>query len=98
MTHSPNAGYEAGNHWVECPRCGNDVRANEMKKEWTGQYVCVTYKCYEVRHPQDFVRAREEKVAPKEPVYPPPEVRTTGVEFDDIGLNVVPSGTFNNNL
>lgn len=66
--HGPNPGYKAGDNWCECPRCGFDYYASELKKEWTGKYVCK--KCWEPRHPQDFVRGREEKIA-ADISYPP---------------------------
>lgn len=33
-------GYQPGNHWVLCDRCGMDYRRSEIKKEWTGLMVC----------------------------------------------------------
>lgn len=50
--HTPNAGFESGNRWFECPRCGFDVRVNDTREEWTGLVVCKC--CWEPRHPQDM--------------------------------------------
>lgn len=61
MPHPRNAGWQAGNHWAECQRCGFEYRQKELKKEWTNLIVCPD--CYEPRHPQDFVRAAPDKVA-----------------------------------
>jgi ribosomal protein L40E len=94
MTHSPNPGYEPGNHWLVCDRCGFDIRKAEAKKEWNGLWVCD--KCYEARHPQDFVKGRAEKPA-ADPVRPPPTDEVRDVDFADI-VSTIPSGTFNNNL
>lgn len=40
---------------VLCDRCGFRFKADEIQKEWTGELVCS--KCYETRHPQDFLRS-----------------------------------------
>jgi len=66
--HSKNPGYIAGDHWVECARCGFDYRQSHMKREWTGVIVC--QECWEPRHPQDFVRATEDDQAAKGLVNP----------------------------
>ncbi len=58
--HSANPGWEPGNYWMECDRCGFDRRKDEMREEWTGLWVCGD-KCWEPRHPQDFLRGREDK-------------------------------------
>ena len=42
---------------VICDRCGVKRKNNQVKKEWTGLIVCAD-KCWEPRHPQDFVRAK----------------------------------------
>ena len=59
--HTKNPGYEPGNHWVQCPLCGLDVRWEHMKKQWDGKWRCAD--CWEPRHPQDFVRARRDRIA-----------------------------------
>ena len=92
MSHPINAGFEAGNHWVNCPRCGLDYRHSQMKKEWTGLWVCAE-KCWEPRHPQDFVRAIPDKIAPQEPIRPIPTatfVTVTG----QTQLDPTPTQTF----
>ena len=33
-----------------CDRCGLDCRHAELRKEWSGVYVCPT--CFETKHPQ----------------------------------------------
>ena len=37
-----------------CDRCGFKYKSCDLRKEWTGSMVC--RDCFEVRHPQDFVR------------------------------------------
>jgi hypothetical protein len=46
--------FKSGSWNVICDRCGNRYKAEELVKEWTGLMVCSN--CFEVRHPQDFIR------------------------------------------
>jgi hypothetical protein len=46
--------YINGSYNVICDRCGFKYKHFELRKEWTGLMVC--NKCWETRHPQDFVR------------------------------------------
>lgn len=66
--HTKNPGYKSGDHWVECPVCGFDYLASEMRKRWDGLYVCK--KDWEPRHELDFIRARPDKEQADQPVYP----------------------------
>lgn len=77
--HTRNPGYEPGNHWVVCDRCGFDYRAEDVIEEWTGAVVC-RQKCWEPRHPQDFVRAVEDDMTPTGPI------RTDALEADAVSL------------
>lgn len=52
----------SGSYNVICDRCGFKYKAGELKKEWTGLMVC--HKCWEPRHPQDFVRGVGDTQAP----------------------------------
>lgn len=91
MSHGRNPGYRPGDHWVECQVCGFEYRASEMKERWDGIIVC--REDYEMRHPQDFVRAQEDHIAAEGLVNPasePEYIRT--VDDPD---ETVPSGTFN---
>lgn len=45
-----------------CDRCGREYLARDLSLEWTGLRVCGD--CFDVRHPQDFVRGREDRQAP----------------------------------
>lgn len=47
--------YERGSWNVRCSMCGQKYKAGELRKHWQGAYRCEA--CFEVRHPQDFVRA-----------------------------------------
>lgn len=66
-----NAGYKPGSHWVDCDRCGFTIRSEDARVTWDGLVVCPSD--WEPRHPQDFVRAMDERNAAFrgeiEPVY-----------------------------
>ena len=53
--------FKSGSWNITCDRCSKKTKADEIKKEWTGFLVCPS--CYETRHPQDFVRARQDKIS-----------------------------------
>lgn len=61
--HTENAGYQPGNHWNTCQRCGFDVRLSDTEEEWNGLKVCS--KCWEPRHELDFVKAHPEDTSAK---------------------------------
>lgn len=63
--------YKSGDWNAICDRCGFKFKASELKLEWTGLRVCE--KDFELRHPQDFLRARVDKIS----------VPWTRPEFDD---------------
>ncbi len=52
--------YLSGEFNLICDRCSKKIKAHEAKHEWTGFIVCGS--CFEFRHPQDFVRARQDKI------------------------------------
>jgi hypothetical protein len=61
-----------------CDRCGFRYKNTQLRKEWTGLRVCSgadTNDCYEVRHPQEFVRGKADKKTP-------PWVRPEAEEID----------------
>lgn len=47
-----------GDYKAVCDRCGWDYLASDLREEWTGLMVCRS--CWEIRHPQDFVRGVED--------------------------------------
>lgn len=53
--------YLSGEFNLTCDRCSKKIKAHQAKHEWTGFIVCGD--CYEVRHPQDFVRAKQDKIS-----------------------------------
>jgi hypothetical protein len=38
-----------------CSMCGHKFKASELRRHWQGMYRCK--KCWEPRHPQDFVKS-----------------------------------------
>ncbi len=57
--------YIKGSFNRRCDRCGFWYKAEQTKKEWTGLIVCSD--CWEVRHPQEFVRGIPDKMNAPEP-------------------------------
>ena len=90
---------ELGKWNVICQRCGVKYKNDEVEKEWTGLIVC-RIKCFEVRHPQDFVRSRPDN---QEVPYTSPEPTdiNVSVTYDTstgVQEHTIPTGTFNNAL
>ena len=59
--------YVHGQWNAVCDRCGNEYKARQLRREWTGLRVCSgagTLNCYEPRHPQDFVRGKADRQTP----------------------------------
>jgi hypothetical protein len=48
-----------GEPLAACDRCGFPMHLSELKKEWTNYMVC--NKCWDPRHPQEFIRAIEDR-------------------------------------
>lgn len=61
-----NPGYQPGNYWVLCDRCGMAIRAQDIRITWDNLAVCPDD--WEHRHEQDFVRGRQDRIAPEGPV------------------------------
>jgi hypothetical protein len=53
---------------------------DEMRQEWTGLIVCE--ECWEIRHPQDFVRGVRDDQAPEWQIRPCPVEKFTGITDD----------------
>jgi len=66
--------YLSGEFNVTCDRCSKKIKAHQAKHEWTGFIVCGD--CWEPRHPQDFVRARQDKISVPFTRPRPPDVFT----------------------
>ena len=112
--HGLNPGYQPGNNWDTCDRCGFEFRVSKMKQEWNGLSVCKD--CWDPRHPQDFLRIDPEQivadqVGTEDTTANATYVTDTGTDALAIaGLakagtavtgrsrTTVPAGTFNNEL
>jgi len=91
--HTKNPGYDEGNNWVVCDRCGMDMYASEARHTWDGLLVCP--EDYEPRHDQDFVRSRKDKIT-ADVVRPDPEPVEIEVTYSAGGADdTIPPGTFN---
>jgi len=53
---STYSSYKKGDWSAVCDSCGMVFLASKLRKRWDGLMVCS--KDFEVRHPQDFVRAK----------------------------------------
>lgn len=89
-----NPGYKSGSHWAVCDSCGCQFRAEDLKETWDHFWVCD--EDFESRHPQDFLRVKEEKIAADQPLKPEDTSNTVSVTFAE--TFTVPSGTFNNEI
>lgn len=54
--------YAPGDWNAVCYRCARKHKASELKLEWEGFRVCD--KCWEPRHPQDFIKPRVDQQTP----------------------------------
>jgi len=61
--------YRKGDHRACCDICGQTFYASEMKMRWDNLFCCK--EDWEIRHPQDFVRAIPDDPR-AEPARPPP--------------------------
>lgn len=53
--------YVSGDWNVICDVCGKKIKASKSRKRWDGFVVCEDD--FEYRHPQDFVRAKQDKIS-----------------------------------
>ena len=53
--------YISGQFNLICDVCGKKIKAGDAKHRWDGFVVCE--RDFEQRHPQDFVRARQDKIS-----------------------------------
>lgn len=89
MSHghkTQNPGWQSGNYWVVCDRCGKDYRVANVEEEWNGLVVCTS--CFETRHPQDFVRSVKDDSSPTSYVRTEPVDGVADERADD-GTTVV---------
>ncbi|MFA5030683.1 MAG: hypothetical protein WC495_03780 [Patescibacteria group bacterium] len=69
----PHANFLKKDSWnVICDRCGGKFKAEKIFLEWDNLRVCK--KCFEIRHPQDFVQGYVDKQTPPFVRSPPTDV------------------------
>ena len=91
--HSANPDFKSGDNWVVCDVCGLDIYASSSKERWDGLIVCP--EDWEMRHPQDFVRSKKDKIAATVARPAPTDIEIE-VNYSSQGAdNTIPSGTFN---
>lgn len=56
----PRNYYVSGSHNLICDVCCKKIKASEAKQMWNGLIVCP--EDFEMRQPQDFVKARQDKI------------------------------------
>lgn len=71
--HPKSPGYKPGRHRVICDLSGLEFYSDEMRLRWDGLLVHKSH--WEPRHPQDFLRARKDRIKPLGPVRPEQEDR-----------------------
>jgi len=52
--------YISGQHNIICDVCSRKIKSGIARKRWDGFIVCPAD--FEMRHPQDFVRTRQDKI------------------------------------
>lgn len=87
--------YVPGDHWSTCDVCSKKVKASETRTRWDGYQVCKDD--FENRQPQDFVRAKQDKISVPI-VRPIPTLVFTDVTYVDTGNTTIPPGNNNGNL
>jgi len=89
------AGLVWGDNWAHCIICGLNYRMSEMKRTWDGKLVCS--QCWEPRHEQEFLKAKQDKISPAL-VQPEPERKRLEEITDVPNSSEIPQGTFTNDL
>lgn len=83
--------YISGDHNVTCDVCSKKIKMSEAKLRWDGFLVCKDD--YEMRHPQDFVRARQDKISVSNTRPIPPFIFTDIDYIDTNNSTCTPSGS-----
>lgn len=75
-------GVKLGGYKAVCDRTGFRVYASDCRLQWDG--VFVRKKSWEIRHPQDFIKAKPEKLAVR---LPRPEQKEL-IPVEDTSVNL----------
>lgn len=85
------AKYRPGDNWIECQRCGHDCLGSDALFDGYIKGLIVCPSCYDSPHPQDYVRAYTDRIAPGSGIsITPHDYDTTGA----VGSTEVPTTTF----
>ena len=57
--------YKEGQHLLVCDICGFFFHSEKKRKMWNG--LIVDPRCYEIRHPQDYLRGRKDDQSVTDP-------------------------------
>jgi hypothetical protein len=52
--------YRSSDWWIICDVCGKKIKASNSRHRWDGLVVCD--EDFEHRHPQDFIKVRQDKI------------------------------------
>jgi hypothetical protein len=88
----PNTTFKLGTWKVVCDRCGFRYHNTDLRKEWTGLMVCHgpgTNDCWEIRHPQEFVRGVRDEQAPPWTRPAPAVIYLDDALETEIGVNLL---------
>lgn len=88
-----NTFFRAGSYYLICDICGQKYHKEQIRIRWDNMVTCPT--CFEMRHPQDFLRARQDRQA-----VPISRPRPTDVFRETIGAqdDITFSDSFNTTL
>jgi len=74
--------FQMGSWNVQCDQCGRIFKSTEMMRRWDNAWV--DSACFEIRHPQDYVRGiPDNQAAPYSRIRPP--LSTTYLDLDGSG-------------
>lgn len=79
-----------------CDRCGEKRKSGALKKTWDGYYVCPE-TCWEIRHPQDFLRGKKDDSSVPWTRVEAPDTETDSSSWAATKTSV-PSSTFDNSI
>lgn len=87
-----NPGYRPGSHWAICDYCGFQFRSEDLREDWQGFWACD--EDFERRHPQDFLRVKEEKIAADQPLRPEDTSNVIDVSFINVNTRNISNMTY----
>lgn len=90
---SRDPGYKSGSNLSVCQRCGSIFTKDKLKLTWDGLWVCDDD--WEPRHPQDFLRIKEEHIMTDVPNYAEDTSNTSGVSFLPVEGTIPPGDNDN---